>query len=113
MPFYETHGDRPSKKFYFKSWARFQDPYFKINHDYSATIRESLRLLEYFLNSRSDCILPFSDLIKWKEHIILIEKDEICNMESKILEFHNNHNQESFKTLQHLNRKICCFLRLI
>ena len=60
MPFYETHGDRPPKKFYFKSWARFQDPYFKINHDYSATIRESLRLLEYFLNSRSDCILPFS-----------------------------------------------------
>jgi len=60
MPFYETNGYRPPKKFYFKSQARFQDPYFKINHDHSATIRESLRLLEYFLNSRSDCILPFS-----------------------------------------------------
>jgi len=74
--------------------------------NYSARFYETLAMgrIPIFINS--DCILNFSDLINWKEHIILIEKDEICNMESKVLEFHNNHNQESFKTLQHFNRKI-------
>ena len=74
--------------------------------NFSARFYETLAMgrIPIFINS--DCILPFSDLINWKEHIILIEKDKICNMESKILEFHNNHNQESFKTLQNRNRKI-------
>ena len=48
----------------------------------------------------------YKTLVKTAVKKVLNEKDKICNMESKILEFHNNHNQESFKTLQHLNRKI-------
>ena len=57
-----------------------------------------------FVNT--DCILPFDDIIEWKKHVIWIEKNEILDINSIILEFHNGLTQDLFTNLQNENRQI-------
>lgn len=74
--------------------------------NFSARFYETLALgrIPIFINT--DCILPFDDIIEWKKHIIWIEQNEISDINSKILKFHNGLTQDSFTNIQNENRQI-------
>ena len=87
-----------------------------INSDYTICIRgtgnfsarfyETLALgrIPIFINT--DCILPFSDVIDWKKHLIWIEQNEISEIETKILQFHHSLTEELFQKMQKENRML-------
>ena len=74
--------------------------------NFSARFYETLALgrIPIFINT--DCILPFDDIIDWKKHVIWIEQNEIADINSIILEFHNSLNLDSFTCIQNNNRQI-------
>jgi len=75
--------------------------------NFSARFYETLALgrIPIFINT--DCILPFNDVIDWKKHVIWIEQNEISEINSKILAFHNGLTQDSFnKSFQKKNRQL-------
>lgn len=54
----------------------------------------------------TDCRFPLESKIDWSKHVVLVKEFEIDHLESKILEFHNQFNLESFKSLQISNRNL-------
>ena len=74
--------------------------------NFSARFYETLALgrIPIFINT--DCILPFDDIIDWSKHIIWIEQNEISDINSKILEFHNGLTHDLFINIQNENRQI-------
>jgi len=74
--------------------------------NFSARFYETLALgrIPIFINT--DCILPFNSLIDWKKHVIWIEQNEISDISSIILDFHDRLTQDSFKSIQISNRKL-------
>ena len=74
--------------------------------NFSARFYETLALGRIPIFIDTDCILPFSDKIDWKKHIVWIEYNEISKIETKILAFHKSLTEESFNKLQISNRRL-------
>lgn len=74
--------------------------------NFSVRFYETLAMgrIPIFINT--DCILPLSNSIEWKNHVVWIELDEIETMNSKIIEFHNSLSSEKLKKLQQANRTL-------
>ena len=72
----------------------------------------SIRFYETLMMGRipifidTDCFLPFSNLIAWKDHIIIVKWDEISNLKDAILNFHQNISSNDFKHVQKSNRML-------
>jgi len=52
----------------------------------------------------TDCILPFPDLIDWKEHLIIVEWHERNSISEIVNNFHSSITDQNFKDLQINNR---------
>jgi len=52
----------------------------------------------------TDCRLPFSESINWDEHCLIIEKKDVKNMSSKLLQFHQSFTEDNFNKIQVSNR---------
>jgi len=74
--------------------------------NFSTRFYETLALGKIPIFINTDCILPFSDIINWKEHLVWIEYDEISQVGTKILEFHKSLTEKSFNQLQISNRRL-------
>lgn len=74
--------------------------------NFSARLFETLALgrIPIFINT--DCILPFNDLINWNEHMIFIDQSNLRNLQSTILNFHQNLTEDSFINIQKKNRTL-------
>ena len=72
----------------------------------------SIRFYETLMMGRipifidTDCLLPFTNLIAWNNHIIAIKWDEIANLKDTILNFHRSISGNDFKQIQKSNRKL-------
>lgn len=74
--------------------------------NFSARFYETLAMGKIPIFINSDCVLPFSDVIDWKKHLIWIEQNEIFEIEDKILKFHNSLSVKKFQKIQKENRKL-------
>ena len=74
--------------------------------NFSARFYETLAVgrIPIFINT--DCMLPFSNEINWDKHVIWIEKNEITDIEKKVIEFHSSLTPKRFQKLQISNRKL-------
>ena len=54
----------------------------------------------------TDCSLPFYETINWSEHCLVIEESEVKNISKKLIDFHNDHDNELLKKIQIKNRAL-------
>lgn len=68
--------------------------------NFSFRFHETLSLgrIPVFINT--DCCLPFEEYINWKDYCVWVEEEELDQLESKILEFHERLNDQAFKEKQ-------------
>ena len=95
-----------------KSTAEFYENIF--NNPYTLCVRGignfSVRFYETLAVGRipilidTDCRLPLSNCINWDKHCIIVNNTK--NIEDIILNFHNSHDENSFKKLQQTNREL-------
>lgn len=52
----------------------------------------------------TDCKLPFPEMINWENHCLIIDKNDVENISSKLFKFHQSFSTEKFKELQESNR---------
>lgn len=57
-----------------------------------------------FVNS--DCVLPFENRIRWKQHMVWLEQDEIATAADRVVRFHEELGPSGFQELQRQNRKL-------
>ncbi len=74
--------------------------------NFSVRLYETLAMgrIPVFVNT--DCILPFTEAIDWKEHVVWVEADEIDNIGTIVFEFHKTLSKDSFVQLQQRNRSL-------
>lgn len=74
--------------------------------NFSIRFYETLMMgrIPIFINT--DCFLPFTNLIAWDDHIIIVEWNEIANLKDILLDFHQNISANDFKRIQINNRKL-------
>lgn len=87
-----------------------------LSSDYVICIRGSgnfsIRLYETLMMGKipvfidTDCILPFMNIINWKDHLVWVDWDDVDNISKIILDFHRNISNNEFKSLQLKNRKL-------
>lgn len=87
-----------------------------INSDYTLCMRgggnfsvrfyETLALgrIPIFINT--DCILPFDEMINYKDYMVWVEESELPFINQKILDFHNSLNPAKFTELQQACRTL-------
>ncbi len=68
--------------------------------NFSARFYETLALgrIPIFINT--DCILPFDELINYKDYMVWVEESELPFINQKILTFHRSLDQKKFVELQ-------------
>lgn len=52
----------------------------------------------------TDCVLPFEDDIKWKEHVVWVDAEDNAIIDQKLLDFHKQISEEDLCHLQIKNR---------
>ena len=74
--------------------------------NFSARLYETLAMgrIPIFINT--DCILPFENVINWRNHVVWIEYDEVEQISDKIIKFHRSLSSMSFTKLQQDNRSL-------
>ena len=74
--------------------------------NFSVRFYETLAMgrIPIFINT--DCLLPLSNSVNWKNHVVWIEQNELNTMDSKIVEFHKTLSSEKLKKLQEANRTL-------
>lgn len=68
--------------------------------NFSVRFYETLALGRIPIFVNTDCILPFDEMIKYKDYMVWVEESELPFINQKILDFHNSLNQEKFTELQ-------------
>jgi len=68
--------------------------------NYSYRFYEALRESRIPLFVDSDCLLPCSDVINWKEHLVWIETHQLANTGSILLRFHRQCAPDQFESRQ-------------
>ncbi len=74
--------------------------------NFSARFYETLALGRIPIFVNTDCILPFDDVVNYKEFMVWVEQEELPSINQKILDFHQALNQEKFSELQRANRNL-------
>lgn len=74
--------------------------------NFSVRLYETLAMgrIPVFINT--DCLLPLSDSIIWRDHMVWVEHSELKQIGQKIKEFHNQLTPDDFNNLQKRNRKL-------
>lgn len=72
--------------------------------NFSVRFYETLALGRIPILLNTHCKLPFENIINWNNHIVIINEKDYKETESKILNFNNKHNTNSFINLQKENR---------
>jgi hypothetical protein len=86
------------------------------NSDYVFCLRGggnfSVRLYETLMMGRipvfinTDSLLPFTDKIHWKKHVVWVEWKDRYDLVDRVIDFHNQLSNEQFKELQINNREL-------
>ncbi len=74
--------------------------------NFSVRVYEALAMGRIPIFVNTDCLLPFSQQIDWKKHMVWVEEKEIPKIGEIVLNFHNNLSNTDFQNLQLLNRKL-------
>lgn len=87
-----------------------------IDNDYTVCVRgignNSIRFYETLCCGRipifvnTDCILPFENIIDWKQLCVWVEEKDISRIGEIVKEYHNNLSNDEFKNRQVQLRKI-------
>ncbi|SDS84594.1 exostosin domain-containing protein [Winogradskyella sediminis] len=74
--------------------------------NFSVRLYETLAMgrIPVFVNT--DCILPFTDGIDWKEHVVWVEVDEVHDIVDIVLRFHARMDSEKLMALCRANRTL-------
>ncbi|REE24466.1 exostosin family protein [Winogradskyella pacifica] len=72
--------------------------------NFSVRLYETLAMGRIPIFVNTDCILPFTEAIDWKEHVVWVEADEIDNIGAIVTNFHEKLTEDSFVELQQSNR---------
>lgn len=74
--------------------------------NFSVRLYETLMMgkIPVFINT--DCLLPFSDKIDWKRHIVWVEWEDRKNIASIVSDFHAKLSSDDFIEIQISNRKL-------
>jgi hypothetical protein len=70
------------------------------NGNFSVRFYETLALgrIPVFINT--DCLLPFDDLVDYRQYCVWVEEDEIPSIGEKVLDFYETLSPSQFKELQ-------------
>lgn len=68
--------------------------------NFSYRLYETLSCGRIPLFVNTDCVLPLEQQIDWKSHSVWIEQDEIANIASRLIEFHEQISNSDFIELQ-------------
>lgn len=74
--------------------------------NFSVRFYETLALGRIPIFVNTDCVLPFDEMINYKEYMVWVEEDELAFINQKILDFHNSLNQTKFNELQRACRNL-------
>ncbi|MCK7589893.1 glycosyltransferase family 47 protein [Subsaxibacter sp. CAU 1640] len=74
--------------------------------NFSVRFYETLALGRIPVLINSECILPLSDSIDWKRHVVWVETNERHIIAQKVFEFHKTLDEQSFNQLQVDNRTL-------
>ena len=74
--------------------------------NFSVRLYETLAMGRIPIFVNTDCLLPLSDEIDWRRHVVWVEEEEIAYVRNYILDFHSSISDEQFKFLQSENRKL-------
>lgn len=74
--------------------------------NFSKRLYETLAMgrIPIFINT--DCILPFDNIIDWKEYCIWVDESNLSNIGDIICQFHYNLTNEQFREMQCASRKL-------
>ena len=74
--------------------------------NFSIRFYEALMMGKIPIFINTDCILPFSKIINWKDHVIWVEWLNVDNIANIILDFHEQISNSDFQDLQLRNRNL-------
>ena len=74
--------------------------------NFSIRFYEALMMGKIPIFINTDCFLPFSNIINWKDHVIWVDWLDIDDISNIILEFHENISDSDFENLQLRNRNL-------
>lgn len=74
--------------------------------NFSIRFYEALMMGKIPIFINTDCILPFSKIINWKDHVIWVEWLNVDNIANIILDFHEKISNSDFQDLQLRNRNL-------
>ncbi len=74
--------------------------------NFSVRFYETLMMGKIPIFVNTDCLLPFEENIKWKDHVVWIEWEERDNIVQIVTDFHSKLSNEQFIDLQLKNRKL-------
>jgi len=74
--------------------------------NFSVRLYETLAMGRIPIFVNTDCILPFANIIKWREHVLWLEEKMINLLPELVLEYHRKHTAASFRSQQLANRRL-------
>lgn len=74
--------------------------------NFSVRLYETLMMGKIPVFVNTDCLLPFSDEIDWKKHIVWVEWEERKNIATIVNNFHSKLSNDDFMEIQIANRKL-------
>ncbi|GGD15035.1 exostosin domain-containing protein [Flavobacterium orientale] len=74
--------------------------------NFSVRLYETLLMGKIPIFVNTDCLLPLTDEVDWKQHVVWVEWEERHLITFKLLEFHKAISNEAFKEMQYKNRKL-------
>jgi hypothetical protein len=102
----EHELDRTTKEYYDNMIASDYIVCMRGGGNFSLRLYETLMMgrIPVFINT--DCILPFEDLIDWKQHVVWIEYEELGRAPEIVRGFHDRLDSAQFLELQMSNRRL-------
>lgn len=74
--------------------------------NFSVRLYETLMMGKIPVFVNTDCLLPFEDLINWKNHVVWVEWKDRKNVAELVTDFHSKLSADEFVHLQISNRKL-------
>jgi hypothetical protein len=74
--------------------------------NFSVRFYETLAMGRIPVLVNTDCRLPFSEDIDWNNHCLIIDKTNVKNIDSCLLQFHQSILKKRFQHIQESNRKL-------
>jgi hypothetical protein len=74
--------------------------------NFSVRFYETLAMGKIPVYVNTDGLLPFSEKIDWKKHVVWVESSELENIGDCIIDFHEKLGEDGLKYIQYENRKL-------